>query len=64
MFYAPAAAAGSVAKAFGPAVWVAPGLSDLLGANGLLLLRVSDPRLDGDRDRRSNREDRFGSGSV
>lgn len=36
----------------------------MLGASGLLLLRVSDWRLEGDRDRRSNREERFGSGSV
>lgn len=62
--YIPAAAAGSVAKALGPLFSVIPGLKDLLGASGLLLLRVSDPRLEGDRDRRSSREDRFGSGSI
>lgn len=60
----PAAAAGSVAKAFGPLLSAVPGLRDLLAANGLLLLCVSDSRLEGERDRRSNREDRFGSGSV
>lgn len=62
--HAPAAAAGSVAKALGALFSGAPGLKDLLGASGLLLLCVSDSRLEGDRDRRSKREERFGSGSV
>lgn len=39
---AAAAAAGSAAKAFGPAFPVFAGLKGLLGASGLLLLRVSD----------------------
>lgn len=60
----PAAAAGSAAKAFGPTLSAAAGLIDLVGASGLLLLCVPDSLRDGDRDRRSKRDERFGSGSV
>lgn len=64
LLHTPAAAAGSVAKAFGPTLSVAAGLIDLLGASGLLLLCVSESLREGDRDRRSKRDERFGSGSV
>ena len=40
------------------------GVSALLDAIGLLLRRVSGCRLVGERERRSNLEARFGSGSV
>ena len=64
LIHVPAAAAGSAAKALGPTFSAAPGLIDFVGASGLLVLRVSDSLRDGDRDRRSKRDERFGSGSV
>ena len=60
----PAAAAGSAAKAFGPDPSAAPGLNAFPGVSGLLLRRTSDSLLEGERERRSNLEDRLGSGSV
>lgn len=56
----PAAAAGSD----GLLTPSATGLNVLFDAKGLLLRRLSGCILDGERERRSNLEARFGSGSV
>ncbi len=57
----PAAAAGSLEVDF---LSSEPGLKDDFSGLGLRLRLVSECRLEGDRERRSKREDRLTSGSV